>query len=94
MRKGPGRPRRLPAKDYEGEKTVSFDACTWDRIKLFRTPEVVLPQVEFLRLAAAEFQCIVPIYCFMPDHMHAMLMGESKHSNALKAMAKFKSLSG
>lgn len=90
----PGRPHRLPLQDYVGTKTVCFETVTFDRARIFTTPEVVEPQVAYLARAAKEFGCVVPIYCFMPDHLHVMFMGLEAGSNGLSAMSKFKLLSG
>jgi putative transposase len=94
MKKGPGRPHRLPLKDYIGQRDVTFDACTFDRAKIFTRKEVVDPLVAHLAKAAAEHQCLVPIYCFMPDHLHVMVYGQREDSNVLEAMHRFKLLSG
>jgi putative transposase len=61
---------------------------------VFLSPESVAPHVARLAKAAAEFRCVVPIYCFMPDHLHVMLKGLGEGADALAAMSKFKLLSG
>lgn len=94
MANRPGRPHRLPSQDYVGTKTVSFEAVAYDRARIFASKDVVAPQVEFLGRAAQEYGCVVPIYCFMPDHLHVMFMGLHESSNCLFAMSKFKLLSG
>lgn len=40
------------------------------------------------------FGCVVPLYCFMADHLHVMFMGLHEASDGLAAMSHFKQLSG
>lgn len=87
-------PKRLPIEDYQGERTVCFHAVTSQRAKLFTSAEVVNPQVEYLAAACRAHDCVVPVYCFMPDHLHVMFMGLNERSNSLAAMNEFKLKSG
>jgi putative transposase len=50
--------------------------------------------VRYLERAVQQHACMVPIYCFMPDHLHVMIRGQSKDSDARAAMVRFKDLSG
>ena len=50
--------------------------------------------VQQLQLAANKHHCLVPIYCFMPDHLHVMFKGFSADSDGLAAMINFKIRSG
>jgi len=34
------------------------------------------------------------IYCFMPDHLHVIAMGQSDQSDVLQAIGRFKQTSG
>ena len=89
-----GRPSRLPRDRYIGERTVAFHVSVDKRQNLFTSREVVDPVVGRLTRAAREFDCVVPIFCFMPDHAHIMLKGLRESSDLLAAMTKFKSLTG
>ena len=40
------------------------------------------------------FQCRIPIYCFMPDHLHVISMGMTQQADGKRAMDFFKSKSG
>lgn len=57
---------------------------------MFISREVVAPFVVELARCAEAFECLVPIYCFMPDHLHAMLQGTDERSAPKKAMDAFK----
>ena len=46
--------------------------------------------VECLSAMSAAHRCYVPIYCFMPDHLHVMLAGIDERADLLEAMYQFK----
>jgi putative transposase len=50
--------------------------------------------VEYLRDAVQKNGCSVPIYCFMPDHLHLIIKGETEAADTWRAMVKFKQKSG
>ncbi|MEQ1933998.1 MAG: hypothetical protein ABL962_08980 [Fimbriimonadaceae bacterium] len=84
----------LPDSEYKGERTVSFTACVVPRRSVFVTPEIVEPLVKILGGCTYRFSCFVPIYCFMPDHLHVMLKGIGFEGMPMEAMKSFKRLSG
>ena len=90
----PGRPKRLARDRYVGEWKIAFTMNIFDRQKVFVDDEVVAVHVEKLGSVAHTFGCVVPIYCFMPDHAHILLMGTSVTSDLLAAIIKYKSTSG
>ena len=49
---------------------------------------------EQLLTAACRYGVEVIAYCFMPDHLHALLTGRSESGDAGKAMAVFRRQSG
>jgi putative transposase len=94
MRRVREKRHRLPDAAYHGRKTVSFTACVERRRPLYRDPEVVRAFVEILAEQASLAGCLVPIYCFMPDHMHVMIQGLEETSRPKVAMDEFKSGAG
>jgi len=85
---------RLPTEAYSGLKRVSFTACIARRTPLFASVE---PRQEFASLllgCADRHGCDVVVYCFMPDHLHAVLTGRSRGSNCKRAFETFKYESG
>ncbi|MGV3616641.1 MAG: transposase [Fimbriimonas sp.] len=88
------RKHRLPAAAYRGRKTVSFTACVEGRRPLFQDPEVVDAMVGLLAKWSVEAQCLVPIYCFMPDHLHTLIQGTEESSLPKRAMDEFKAGAG
>ena len=85
---------RLPVAAYRGPVSVVFTACIADHGRPFRDAEVVAAFVELLELAALKFGCLVPVYVFMPNHLHLMITGQHGKSRPKDAMDEFKRLSG
>lgn len=57
-------------------------------------PELIGAFTNILISAAEKAQCIVPVYCFMPDHQHLIISGISDKSNVMKAMVRYKQKTG
>jgi putative transposase len=59
----------------------SLTLCTFKREKRFTCREVVEPARSQLLQSAARFQFEIPAYCFMPDHLHILAVGEALNSD-------------
>ena len=71
-----------------------FTACVAEGYRLFADAGVVGEFIGILRAVVEKNHCTVPIYCFMPDHLHVMLDGQSAVSDAWQAMVEFKQRTG
>jgi putative transposase len=87
-------PHRLPRECYRGRVTVAFTACIKERRSPFREARVVKQFLELLQKSVEKNLCLVPIYCFMPDHLHLILQGLEDSADTWKAMVDFKQQSG
>jgi putative transposase len=85
---------RLPDAAYYGPKTVSFTACIHRRRRPFLDEGIVREFQSHLEISAGRFACVVPIYCFMPDHLHVMIQGVENHSRPKEAIDDFKYTTG
>jgi putative transposase len=85
---------RLPREAYRGRVTVSITACIADRRTPFVDDGIVKVFVEKLLNATTKWKCQVPIYCFMPDHLHLILHGTDDTADAWQAMVDFKQQTG
>ena len=88
------RPQRLEGFDYLGPYAYFLTFCVFERRPVFVTPghvEAVLTQI--LRAAAEEAFAVIA-YCFMPDHLHLLVRGETDVSNCRRFIALAKQLSG
>lgn len=96
MEPGPIREKdhRLPLEYYRGEIAISFTLCIKDRVSAFTRTAVVDPLIDILASSADRESCLVPAYCYMPDHQHAVLLGTEPHSNIWKALCEYKQRSG
>ena len=85
---------RLPRACYRGEVAVAFTArLTADSEPLAR-PDVVRSLHPILATSALQHECIVPIFCFMPDHVHVIFQGTGRSADTWRAMVAFKQRSG
>jgi len=85
---------RLPAAAYVGRKTVAFTACVEQRKALFVEAELVESCVHLLDHWTRAHDCLVPVYCFMPDHLHVLIQGQADASRPKAAMDEFKYATG
>lgn len=85
---------RLPIEAYQGEVIAAFTLCLKDKNPAFEQSEVARALVEMLRQACDEHQCVALVYCFMPDHLHVILRGQSAEANLWRAVVQFKQRSG
>ena len=88
------RKHRLPDEAYQGQVTVAFTACLANSQPLLANDPIVQTLIPMLQKSTSAFDCTVPIYCFMPDHLHLVIRGSSAESDSKAAIDEFKSLSG
>jgi REP element-mobilizing transposase RayT len=84
---------RLPREHYQGRVWASFTLCVEERWRLFVTRDIVKIFVDFLKQVAQMYD-FRAIYCFMPDHVHVISMGNSNESDILLGIEAFKQASG
>ncbi|MGV3614008.1 MAG: REP-associated tyrosine transposase [Fimbriimonas sp.] len=85
---------RLSPGTYRGRRAVSFTACLERRRPCLNDPDLVTAMVGHLAEAADRHRCVVPVYTFMPDHLHVLLLGTEDTSDLKAAMNWFKARSG
>jgi len=79
----------LPKEFYKGEVSVAFTLCLKRDVAAgfsLREPETVNIFTDILTSAVQNSGCIVPVYCFMPDHQHLIIMGTKNDSDIWKAI--------
>jgi len=89
----PRRPR-LKDFDYTGTYTYFVTILTKDRSVYFKEVEVVSGLINFLTEAAGSEQFKVLTYCFMPDHLHLLVVGQDDRSNLRKFISLYKQKTG
>jgi putative transposase len=85
---------RLPRRAYVGEQLVAVTACIEHRNRPFEVPELTGAFISELRTALEFHDCLAPIYCFMPDHLHLIVKGTKETSDTRAAVEKFKQKTG
>jgi len=89
----PKRPR-LKDFNYIGTYAYFVTILTKDRGNYFREVEVVDSLIGDLVKTAESEGFNVSAYCFMPDHLHLLVMGKDDQSNLKKFVSLFKQKSG
>jgi putative transposase len=89
----PKRPR-LKDFDYIGTYAYFLTIRTKDFRPYFRKPGVVNGLINPLLEAAKAERFNLLVYCFMPDHLHLLVIGQDDRSNAKKFVSLFKQKSG
>ena len=88
------RPRRLDAIEYVGLRQYYLTICTYQRGRNFIDPDTIaLVRTQFLRVAIDE-QFEILVYCFMPDHLHAVVTARSEAADVQRFVRLAKQRSG
>jgi putative transposase len=89
-----GTPGHLKSFDYIGLQRYFLTFCTKDRERLFVSREPVdIVRTQILR-AADDGQFAIVVDCFMPDHLHLLVEGESEIADVRRFIARAKQFSG
>ncbi|MBM4287512.1 MAG: hypothetical protein FJ135_05080 [Deltaproteobacteria bacterium] len=88
------KPHRLPKEYYRGETTVALTLCVQDKKQIFSNPDIVQTFIDMLEELAQKHQCVVPVYCFMPDHLHLIVSGSAEETKLLPFIVSFKQKTG
>jgi putative transposase len=84
----------LPRGAYIGEVVVAITARTEHGRPIFRNRVIVATFTTILEHCARTNGCLVPVYCFMPEHLHILIKGMSPPANTWNAMIQFKQRTG
>lgn len=87
----------MPQELYKGTISVAFTLCLGeDSEKGFNLnePEIVKAFTGFLTLASEKEKCIIPVYCFMPNHQHLIITGTANNSNLWESVVNYKQKTG
>jgi putative transposase len=85
---------RLPEAAYRGRKSVAYTACTEDRRRGLDDSVLVEAMVPILQSACHATDCMIPVFCFMPDHLHVVVCGMSDAATPKRTIETFKRDSG
>lgn len=85
---------RLSKEHYRGFVSGSFTLCIKNGSELFSDDAVVKVFADILASVAGKEGCIVPAYCFMPDHQHIVLSGTAVDSDLWAVLRAYKQRTG
>jgi len=88
------RPRRLDAADYRGYRAYFLTICTHNRTRPFTDAAIVaLVLRQILRVATVQHVEILA-YCFMPDHLHLIVIAHGVNTDLQRFVRLAKQYSG
>lgn len=90
----PCRPEHLKTFDYCGPHRYFLTFCTRHRRRLFVTPERVAAVLLQIQRVAGDGRFAILAYCFMPDHVHLLVEGQSEDADCRRFIARAKQFSG
>lgn len=85
---------RLPLEAYRGRQAYSLTLTTHSRRPWFREDAVVQYSLESLAQTAESCGFSVCAYCFMPDHVHLLVSGETDEADLVDFVKRFKQGTG
>ena len=85
---------RLPRECYRGEISAAFTLCLKERLEGFIESQIINQLTVILSSSVMKFNCIVPVYCFMPDHQHFILTGLSDDADLWEGVVEYKQKTG
>jgi putative transposase len=85
---------RLDRELYRGTVSVSFTLCIQDSKPAFNEASLVKIFIEMLTGLTEKSSCTIPVYCFMPDHLHLIVRGTSDSSDVWKTVVAYKQKTG
>src|SRR4029077_10988954 len=86
------KPNRLGPGSYRGRHAYFLTLCANERRRILANAALVESLVPILRTVCGSHSFNVNAYCFMPDHLHLVVIGESDASSLPRFMQAFKSL--
>ncbi|MDH4222776.1 MAG: transposase [candidate division Zixibacteria bacterium] len=84
---------RLALQLYKGLRAYFVTICTKDQQRAFTDSRIIGEQIKVLNSCCKKDDFSVWTYCFMPDHLHLLLVGE-ENSDLIKFIRTYKQLSG
>ncbi len=85
---------RLSREFYKGEVSVSLTMCIKNKVGIFSDTEIINIFTNILKNVAKKNKCIIPVYCFMPDHQHMIITGTHEDADLLKIVTEYKQKTG
>lgn len=85
---------RLSKENYIGELSIAFTICLKDKSKSVCDVMAVNKFTEILVELSRKERCMMPVYCFMPNHQHLIITGLADDSDVLKVIKLYKQKTG
>jgi putative transposase len=89
-----GRPAHLKTFDYLGLHQYFLTFCTYERRRLFLESDAVVAVRTQIQRAASDQRFALIAYCYMPDHVHMLVEGQTDDSDCRQFISRAKQYSG
>ncbi len=83
---------RLGPDSYRGRRAYFLTLCANERRRILANTALVETLVPVLRTTCGSHSFNVNAYCFMPDHLHLVVIGAGDYASLPRFMQAFKSL--
>jgi putative transposase len=80
---------RLPKEAYVGRVCVMFTLNVEGKRRTLTEADVVEPLIHLLAETMTKRRCTVPVFTFMPDHLHMLVRGGAEDSDTRSAVCSF-----
>ena len=87
------RPSRLFGVSYIGFQRYFLTICTAFRARTFEAADAVEDVHRRLQHCTALFDFEISAYCYMPDHLHALITATSERADFCELVRRFKQVS-
>lgn len=90
-------PKRARLKDknfYNGIRAYFITINTYNKQRFFTKPNIVKSMVKYLKQIADINEFDILAYCFMPNHLHLIIYGQTVKSNLLDFVHDYKQMTG
>ena len=81
---------RIKGFKYKGSYFYFLTICTNFRKPILTSNEIINKALDILKLASQEFHFQVYAYCFMPDHLHLLLVAKNHNVSLTDFVKSFK----
>jgi putative transposase len=85
---------RISGFDYRGVRRYSLTICTYARGRVFNHEDIVQSVLSEIERVAEGEHFRVLAYCFMPDHLHLLVEGESDTADLQRFVKRWKQTTG
>jgi len=85
---------RITLNNYIGFQIYFVTICTRDKRIVFNDSEIVNENIKLLTQFCDKYYFDVIVYCYMPDHVHLLVVSQQENANLVVFIKEYKQMSG